>query len=69
MAEIKIKKKNNNNWVWIILGLIILGIIIYFAILDEDAATDDDGIEQIDSQEVGVKDRPDTWIMNVQKAA
>lgn len=68
MAEIKIEKKSKNYWIWIILGLIILGVIIYFVVLDEDAATDDDGIEQMESREVGAMDRTGTWIMNERKA-
>lgn len=53
MAEIEINKKSNNNWIWIVLGLVVLGIILYFVLLDGDAATDDDGVEQIDSEEIG----------------
>jgi ABC-type cobalt transport system substrate-binding protein len=64
MAEIKVEKKNNNNWIWIVLGLIVLGIIIYFVVLDEDAGTDDDGVEQIDSQEVGEVDTSKDWKMD-----
>jgi hypothetical protein len=61
MAEIEIEKKSNNNWIWIILGLIVLGIILYFVVLDEDAATDDDGMEQVESQEVGDIDVSKDW--------
>ncbi len=52
MAEIEIEKKSNNNWIWIVLGLVIIGVIIYFVVADNDEVDDDD-MEQIESDEVG----------------
>lgn len=48
MAEIKVEKKKP-VWPWILLGLIILGIILYFVFADDDNEIDDmeDNTEQI----------------------
>lgn len=52
MAEIKIEKKKP-VWPWILLGLIILGVILYFLLADERTDDiddmDDDNIERIDT--------------------
>lgn len=44
MAELDVEKKKNPIWPWIIIGLIILGLIIYFLVLQDtngDSDTDD----------------------------
>jgi hypothetical protein len=48
MAEIKIEKKKP-VWPWILLGLIILAVILYFVFADEDTddVYDDDNTEQV----------------------
>ncbi len=51
MAEIKIEKKKP-VWPWILLGLIILGVILYFILADngtEDMDDMDDDIERVDT--------------------
>ncbi len=55
MAEIEIEKKSNNNWIWIVLALVVIGVIIYFVVADNDEVDDDD-MEQIESDEVGIID-------------
>ncbi len=43
MAELRVEKKKNPIWPWIIIGLIILGLIIYFLVLkDTDTDTETD---------------------------
>jgi hypothetical protein len=63
MAEIKIEKKKP-IWPWVILGLIILAVIIYFVMAndDEDELIEEDNTEQVvtpmeDNEEV----EPNTW--------
>lgn len=48
MAEIKIEKKKP-VWPWILLGLIILAVILYFVFADDDTddVYDDDNTEQV----------------------
>ncbi|CAN5258722.1 hypothetical protein BH23BAC2_BH23BAC2_18380 [soil metagenome] len=51
MAEIKIEKKQP-VWPWILVGLLILGVILYFLLSDnnDDMDTmDDDDMEQVDT--------------------
>lgn len=51
MAEIKIEKKKP-VWPWILLGLIILGVILYFLLADnnrDDMDDMDDDIERVDT--------------------
>lgn len=50
MAEIKIEKKKP-VWPWILLGLIILGVILYFLLADNDDSMDDmeDDVEAVDT--------------------
>lgn len=66
MAEIKIEKKKP-VWPWILLGLIILGIILYFLLSDNDRVDDmddDDNMEEVDTtyQTTGTGDRNTaTW--------
>lgn len=48
MAEIKIEKKKP-IWPWILAGLIILGVILYFVVADND---DDDFDEEENTEEV-----------------
>ena len=51
MAEIKIEKKQP-VWPWILLGLIILGVILYFLLADNDDTVDDmddTNTEQVDT--------------------
>lgn len=61
MAEIKIEKKKP-VWPWILLGLIILGIILYFLF-----ANDNDGIDDMDdtnTEQVGDTTYQDTRAMD-----
>lgn len=53
MAEIKVEKKeSNNNWIWIILGLLIAALLVYFLMFNDDDSIDDtDDIEQIDTND------------------
>lgn len=50
MAEIKVEKKQP-VWPWVLLGLIILGVILYFLLsdTDDDMDTMDDDVEQVDT--------------------
>lgn len=50
MAEIKVEKKQP-VWPWVLLGLIILGVILYFLLSDsnDDMDTMDDNTEQVDT--------------------
>ncbi len=50
MAEIKIEKKKP-VWPWILLGLILLGVILYFLLADNNDDMDDmeDDIESVDT--------------------
>lgn len=49
MAEIKIEKKQP-VWPWILLGLLILGVILYFVLSDDNDELDDmDDIEEVDT--------------------
>jgi len=66
MAEIKIEKKQP-VWPWILLGLIILGVILYFLLSDNDRVDDMDdnnNTEEVDTtyQTTGTNDRNTaTW--------
>lgn len=50
MAEIKIEKKKP-VWPWILLGLIILGIILYFLLANDNEKVDD--MDDTDTEQVG----------------
>ncbi len=55
MAEIKVEKKNNNYWIWIVLGLILAAMLVYFLMNDDDDTIDDvDDIERIETDDNGV---------------
>lgn len=64
MAEIKIEKKKP-VWPWILLGLIILGVILYFILSDNDNADDmdDNDMEEVDTtyQTNRTGDNTATW--------
>ena len=49
MADINIEKKSSGSkWIWIILGLIILALIIWWIVGDNDEEIEDTTIEQVE---------------------
>jgi hypothetical protein len=41
MTEIRVEKKKSNTWIWVVLGLIVLALILWWAF---GAGNDDEGV-------------------------